>query len=253
MLSTGMKNRMIKNTLRSFSKVFVAFLVPLTLNGVAYSKPEFQPHQHLTSVAENFLEDYYRGNVNSDGTGLQLQITPLDSRVNLKHCDQDPEAFWPYEPSNKRKISIGIRCTGAVRWKVFLQAKIKRIQSVAVLNSPVSVGDVLSERIISMQETDTLGLRAAAVDDVTDLLGMTFKKHLRPGAVLSRQHLEIALSVKRGDIVDILSGSGSIAVRAQGISLDDGHLNELIKVRNSTSKQIVQATVIKTGTVQIVQ
>ena len=127
------------------------------------------------------------------------------------------------------------------------------IQSVAVLASPVSVGDVLSERVISMQDTDTLGLRAAAVEDVSDLLGMTFKKHLRPGTVLSRQHLEIALSVKRGDIVDIWSGSGAITVRAQGISLDDGHLNELIKVRNSASKQIVQATVIKTGTVQIVQ
>ena len=177
----------------------------------------------------------------------------MNSRVNLKACDKNLEGFWPYEPANNRKVSVGVRCTGTSRWKVYVQARVKMIKSVAVLNSPVSLGDMLREDHISMQQTDTLSLRATAVDDLTNLLGMTFKKNLRAGTVLSPQHLEIPVSVNRGDIVNILSGSGSIAVRAQGFALADGHLNQLIMVRNSTSRQIVQAAVVKTGTVRIVQ
>lgn len=251
LLSPDMNFQFVKKNRVSGGLVFTAYLLLNMFYLPAHSSVKYQPSEDLINVAENILEDYYRSE--GDDNGFQWRVIPLDSRVTLKLCDQALEGFWPYEPTNTRKVSVGIRCSGTVRWKVYVQAQVKSIRSVAVLNAPVSTGDELNEKIISMQQTDTLALRSAAIDDATELLGMTFKKNLRAGTVLSRGHLEIPISVKRGDIVNIISGSGSIAVRAQGFALSDGHVNELIKVRNSTSKQILQAYVLKAGYVQIVQ
>ena len=253
MLLPCMNYRSTKAIRCTIGLILAAFVSVQLINRMAHSSTGFHPTQEVEKVAKKFLEDHYQSDLKTSDDGFQVQVFPLNSRVNLKACDQHLEGFWPYEPANNRKVSVGVRCTGTSRWKVYVQAQLKMIKPVAVLNSPVSKGESLSEDLISMQKTDTLTLRATAVDDLTSLLGMTFKRNLRAGTVLSPQHLKIPVSVKRGDIVNILSGSGSIAVRAQGFALADGHLNQLIKVRNSTSKQIVQATVVKPGTVRIVQ
>ncbi len=234
--------------------VIVICLLHSIFHTSAYATDKRQPQQELLDVATRFLERHYASEIKNKASGnLQLSVNPLDPRIKVKACDERVQAFWPYKPGDQRRITVGVRCDGVVRWKLYFQATMKNIKTVAVLNTHVSSGDILDAGMISMRDIDTLTLRNKSIQDASGVLGMKFKRSLRSGTVISTKHLLIPATIKRGDLVEIISGDGPVQVRAQGYAMDDGQVNELIKIKNSSSNRILQAYVIKTGYVQTVR
>lgn len=214
----------------------------------AYAETKTQSLEVLTETAKQFLASHLH---DSQGDEILIEVNKLDPRVRLKYCEGEIEAFWPYEPRNLKNVSVGVRCLGATPWKVYLQGKTKRMRTIAVLNTPVDAGQPLEKSMLSMRKLDVLSLRSGGIEDYSTFLGRQFKKSVRAGTPLSTGILAIPKLVHRREFVKIRSGSGGIAVYAEGEALSDGHHGDIIKVRNKTSGKVLQATVIDQGTVRV--
>jgi len=125
------------------------------------------------------------------------------------------------------------------------------MRKVAVLTVNVTAGQKLENDMISMRTIDILKLSSGSLADYSHLLGRTFKRNVRAGTPLGNQLLTIPMMVEKNRFVQIESGEGAIAVHAEGQALDDGYQGERIRVKNSRSGKIVQATVIDRNTVKI--
>jgi flagellar basal body P-ring formation protein FlgA len=57
--------------------------------------------------------------------------------------------------------------------------------------------------------------------------------------------------VRRGETVTVVSRSGGIEVRAGGTALTDGARGERIRVRNDSSRRIVEGVVTAAGRIEV--
>lgn len=237
----------IERRLNAKLRLFIVSIVVIFSASVSAAGAQ-QPHAELNDLARNFLLSHL--NQTTGGEAI-VDVVPLDKRVRLRNCDSSLQAFWPYEPRNFQNVSIGIRCTGSQPWKVYLQAKTRKMKKVAVLNAHVNTGDRLENSMISMRSLDILRLNTGSIVDYTNLIGREFTRNVRAGTPLEKRLLAVPVLVHRNEFVQIESGSGAIKVHAEGEALDDGYQGDTIKVKNNRSGKIVQATVIDRNTVRI--
>ncbi len=203
---------------------------------------EKQSLEHLKKIADNFLQSFL---INEDKEGeYKIEIAEPDSRLRLRHCDGEIKAFWPYNPTNLRRMPVGLRCEGTVKWKVFLQTAVKQFQEIALVNRQVSAGQILNSSMITKRNIDILSVRREVVGNYEHLIGHVFNRNISPNTPLSSQMLELPLLVRRGDLVKMISTGGTISVDAEVEALGDGYSQQTIRVRNTRSGKMLSATVL---------
>ncbi|PIE37521.1 MAG: flagella basal body P-ring formation protein FlgA [Gammaproteobacteria bacterium] len=223
----------------------IALLVSSAAGFALADEPTIQPIATLSDAARRFAE-----NESAHFGDVEISVRDPDSRLRLQRCDQPLEAFWPPGGRHSGNVSIGVRCTGAKRWKIYLQARISVFEEVAVLALDVARGEVLREDMIRM-ERQSMHTGNPGIDRPEALIGHRFRNAARAGQLLNARQLEAPLLVDRGETVTLLSGSGGIEVRMHGEALDEGALGSLIRVRNLSSQQIVQGRVMAAGVVRV--
>jgi flagella basal body P-ring formation protein FlgA len=74
---------------------------------------------------------------------------------------------------------------------------------------------------------------------------------LRRGKVITPSSLVAHKTIKRGEQVTILAGTGGIEVRMRGKAMKNGNPGDLIPVINIKSKKKLQARVVSAGLVKV--
>lgn len=214
------------------------------------TKRSYQDLQALVDTADKYLLNYLAGSGDNPVSQLELSVMPPDQRLRLRPCDTDLESFFPYKPTNMRRVSVGVRCVGQVKWKVFLQAHLKRYKELAHLNTSVAAGQVLKPDMISMRKTDIYAIEHSGIEDYSTLIGQVFKRNVQHETPLAVGQLALPIVVKKGEFVRILASAGTVQVHAQGDALADGYRHQSIKVKNSSTGKVVNAVVVEAGVVR---
>ena len=76
------------------------------------------------------------------------------------------------------------------------------------------------------------------------LVGREINQNLSRGQVIKTRHLKENFMVAEGQSIVIFSDLYGISVRMEGNALENGHFNELIKVKNLSSGKIIQGKII---------
>jgi len=82
-------------------------------------------------------------------------------------------------------------------------------------------------------------------------VGKALKRPASIGDTIMRHNLTRPLVIKRGDQVTLEASAGAITVVASGVAMSNGHIGEQIKVKNTSSKRIVNARIVNQGTVRV--
>ena len=69
--------------------------------------------------------------------------------------------------------------------------------------------------------------------------------------MLTRNGLKNQLIIKKGQQVNIVAEKSGLRVQMTGIALENGHQDEVIRVRNKSSYRVVEGQVINEGEVKI--
>lgn len=181
-----------------------------------------------------------------------VKVGRLDSRLRLEKCGKPLETFSPPGRASSSRSTVGVRCMGPSPWSLYVPTSISIMLPVVVASKDLPRGTLLTEGDLALKEQDITDQHRGYLEHLTDAVGKKLKRDLNRGEVLTPQQMDEPLAIKRGSRVTIIASTpGTFEVRMQGQALDNGAAGDRIKVRNSSSKRVVEATVISAGIVEV--
>lgn len=230
----------------------LAVMLSVAVLHVAYAQngrePGIQPLGTIVTAARDYL---LQQNSTSGPFKPQVTVGAPDPRLRLAVCGDKLEAFTPPGQKTLGNTTVGVRCSGANPWTIYVQASVALIEPVLVAQRPLSRGTVLSGDDVTLAEKDVARMTQGYLTDIKDINGMVLKYSVTAGAVLRPSLLQPPIVIKRGERVILLAEGGGIQVKMEGQSLMDGAVGDIIRVRNLSSHRVVEGTVVSPGVVQV--
>jgi len=86
-----------------------------------------------------------------------------------------------------------------------------------------------------------------------EAIGMAISKTINPGQLLQRQHIELPLVIRRGDIVSAKSIAGSVVVTVRGRAKSSARKGEIVEIESMNGETSFNARAISKGRALIIQ
>ena len=168
--------------------------------------------------------------------GHELNIRPLFNNFKTVIVSCNKPLKW----------QITIRTNADSTPKIHSKKKINKISNsikLIILRNNLKKGEVIQKHDLKFDyKTNSVG--TGFFESFDELVGRKINQNLSKGQVIKIRHLEENFMVSEGQSIIIFSDLYGINVRMQGNALENGHFNELIKVKNISSGKIVQGRVI---------
>ncbi len=220
----------------------------LSLVGIAQqTNASLQSHDSIRAAAKEHTFKQF-GDSRDDH---RVTVGHLDSRLRLSNCSKKLEAFSPPGRRNKHKQTVGVRCSGAEPWTLYVPVTVSTLKKILVAERELPRGSIVTREDISLQERDVAALHKGYLEIPEKIIGHTLKRSLHKNDVITPGQLLIPHTVKRGSQVTILAKVGALQVRMNGKALSDGSKGEQIPVLNNSSKRQIEAIVIAPGIVEV--
>ncbi|MDH3325580.1 MAG: flagellar basal body P-ring formation chaperone FlgA [Gammaproteobacteria bacterium] len=226
------------------------FLLMLSMIGTSAASTAKQYHSHddIRSTVNDFLQNSLQL---SKGIELKTTVSHLDPRLKLTRCDIPLSAFVSSDMNQNAKFSVGVKCTDQKPWSLYVSVNVEKFTNLYVASSPLSRGEAITEDNIQQVKRDINKLRSGFYTNKDELIGMVAKRSIRAGTIFSNKHITPPMIIKRGDNVDIVAKTSSILIRMPGKAMTDGAKGQRIRVKNNSSRRIINAIVVTPGLVKV--
>ncbi len=210
----------------------------------------FQSHESIKSSAEKFLMGKL---ANSSRGEIEINVTTsrLDPRLRLRQCKRSLEPFLPTGANLNGNTSVGIRCQDNKPWSLYVSAKIIKYAAVFVTSRFLPRGTQLTASDFLLEKHDISNRSIGYITDISAIEGKILRRPLRHNSIIPPNALAEAMLIKRGDNVTILAQNTSVKVHMKGKALKNGSKGEIIRVRNLSSKRIIEGKVLSEGVVGV--
>jgi len=119
-----------------------------------------------------------------------------------------------------------------------------RMVKLVVLARALGPGDVIGEHDITTLTARADRIPPDAILAVRDLIGKTPRRLLRADEPLRVDDVQMPVIVHKGDLIILVLQTPFMRLTAQAKALDDGGMNAVIRVANTKSNRMLDATVI---------
>ncbi len=124
-----------------------------------------------------------------------------------------------------------------------VRGRFVEVVEIPVLNKRLNNGDVISENDIMWRRVPKRRVRDTVIQHKDEVLGFTPRRTIIPDRPLRRSDLVTPELVSKGDLVSLYYYGSGIELKTEGVALSGGAKGEVIRVRNTRSNVVVQATV----------
>ena len=180
----------------------------------------------------------------------QIRLQPLDPRLRLPKCQTALEAFLPTGAKNVGNASIGVRCLNPA-WTLYQRAEIRVHDLILVANGFLRRNSILRAADFRAERRELSTLPGGYETDPQQLIGKQLRQALMAGMVISPKAVKIPPAVRQGETVTLIAGQNGMHVTSSGIALNDAGIGERVRVRNETSKRVIEGMVIEPGRVEV--
>ncbi|WBV68308.1 flagellar basal body P-ring formation chaperone FlgA [Legionella pneumophila] len=209
----------------------------------------------VSRIIKNKIEQYALNELSNYTEGkIQVTADNIDPRLNLKVCDDNKlEVFNPYQTPMLNTSTMGIKCLEENNhWTLYIPVKITIFKSVLVAKRALLKGTKISNSDIYQTELDVQKLKQGYFTDSKELIGLVCKHDITPNSPLNPFNIELAKLVHKGEQVSIIAAHDNLTVSMDGIAMDEGALGDSVKVKNLSSKRIIEAQVTGKKTVKVI-
>lgn len=182
---------------------------------------------------------------------IEVEVDPLDSRLNLTRCNHEPRAELGPGATAAGRTSVELRCDDPEPWRLYVSAHVRILAPVWVAANSLGRGERIRAGDLRQSQRDVSTLRRPGIKHRKAALGQTVRRRLAAGAVVSPNLLKKPQIVQRGQRVTIEAGGGALGVRMVGEALQSGRRGDHIRVRNRSSEKIIDAEVTADGRVRV--
>ena len=229
--------------------ILAACLAVLPRPGQAQAAPQppalkQQDAEILSKAAENYL----RAQLTSiPGAPTVLMDPP---RVeNLSACTE----LFPFIPAPVRvrsRMSVGVRCTAPQPWTTYVQATVSIAGQYYVATHQLGMGQILQASDLAPRQADVVTLPPDAVLDPSQAIGMKLASAMMNGQMLRTDNLRSALSIQRGQSVQVVVNGRGFQVSSEGQAMSSAGPGERIQVRTANG-QVISGIVGRSGEVDV--
>lgn len=184
------------------------------------------------------------------GFDVSLRAQPLDPRLRLPACRQTVTVALPPGQTFGSRTTLSLHCPDQPGWKLLLPVTSEVRAEVMVARQALAPGTVLSETVMNRQWRDISGLPQGYLAPEA-MIGLQTRMTVAAGAILSSALVKPVPLVRKGQIVMLQAGLGSIAISMAGEALSDGGRGERVRVRNRQSGRVLEGDVTGDGQVRV--
>lgn len=183
------------------------------------------------------------------GEDLRIGEIQIDSRLRVAACAAPLQARLD-GPAAARSI-VAVSCPQPVAWTLRIPVHAQVWRAVAVNKRAIRRGTILAPDQIDMEIREVLSLSRGYFGEREQVVGQQASRNLKADQIVHPGMIEAPRLIKRGDPVVITADGGRIAVRTQGIALQDGTEGDSVQVRNPRSGRVITGEVTARGTVSV--
>lgn len=186
---------------------------------------------------------HLREHLRRSGGSLSFRAGHLDPRLRLPRCGKPLETFFAQSERVRARTVVGVRCTGASPWKVYVPVDVAEVRPVLVARRALPRGHVLAADDLAVEERDVSRLTGGYLSEPGAAVGQKLARRLVAGSHVTAGMLKSDPVVRRGQSVTLIVQSGSVNIRMAGEALMDGAANQRIRVTNNSSRRVVEGLV----------
>lgn len=209
--------------------------------------PALHSHEAIREAARSFLAD----DPPAVSGRVETSVGRLDPRLRLAQCDPPLQVARTPGSRTVGRTTLEIRCTAPKPWKLLLPVTVRVFGQVVTAARTLPRGTLLRKADLALKEQELSRLGYGYVSSLEDAVGKELRRAVRAGATLTPSRLAAQRLIRRGQRVTIIATTGGIEVRMMGEALADGARDELIRVRNRTTKRVVEGIVESSGVVRV--
>lgn len=222
---------------------FVAFCSVLMLVTTASHGKAYQTSASISDAVKEFLS--------KDNSTQNFTIGRIDKRLRLTRCHQSLQTNFPHYAQHIGRTSVEVSCGDQKPWKILVSVYIKKYLNVLSLKNSLPSGSVIQASDIKLSRQEVSRIANGYFTSSSQVSNMVLRRHVKAGKILSPSMLKPRQLITRGDEILILAKSGNLSIRVKGKALMNGTLGQRIKVKNTHSRRVFQATVISNGLVKV--
>lgn len=228
--------------------VVIVLVAGVTTKAFGEEGNTIEPLERILETARLFLADALK---KDERTETHIEIGQLDSRLRLARCDPAPSAQLAPGARAEGNGAINVRCAKPVAWSIFVPFRVEHYTEAVVVARPLSRQQVIQPGDLRLERMESSKLTNGYFDEMPPVIGQQAKRALIPGQVLSSSHVVQRQLVERGQQVTLFSVRPGLTVRMKGEALEDGASGQRIRVRNQSSKRIVEGFVEPSGAIRV--
>ena len=207
---------------------------------------QFQSHESISSAAMTYLQEKM-----GKHQDFKISLDPLDRRLKLSACEQPLQGFTHKDTVKPGRLSVGVRCNSNRPWTIYNSARIKVFENVIILTQAVQRGEMITKDHLVLEKKEISNLRTDYFIQIEPVINHQATRNIRTGTVISPKHLTLPKWVTRGQKIIISAKSKLFDIQMQGLAMMDGKEGQRIRVKNTKSLRIIEATVVKPGMVAV--
>ncbi len=227
-----------KQTVSSLCGVFLSFNLSA------------DPLQGLDEI-EQLAYEYALKKAQANYDNPQIAMDSLDDRLRLQSCEGTLDVFSTKAVVDLGNQTIGVKCSIPVAWTIYVPIKVKVFKLVVVATKPLSSNHLLKQSDIKLQQRDIGSLQYGYLNKPNLVIGQQLKSPISIGTVIKPNNLHAQNIVHRGEQIMLVAMAGQMEVRMSGTALADATLGQRVRVKNSTSRRIVEGIVGGPGIVEV--
>jgi flagella basal body P-ring formation protein FlgA len=180
----------------------------------------------------------------------------LDLRVSAVHLPVDAGDTFAirelrHDERSGRLIAKLVAPAQNPLYSLRITGRLQKLVKVPVLTRRVRRGEILRARDVALRAIDQSQVPANAIVQSDEVVGKAARRSLPNGLPVRDGDLEAPTLVRRGALVTMEISTPTMRLTARGKALDNGTLNETVRIRNIQSKRVVQGTVVGLDRVRI--
>ena len=204
-----------------------------------------------TASIQSAAESYIQAQLPATRGKYYVTANRLDQRLRLADCASALDTFVANNGTVQTRTTVGVRCTDAGGWTVYVPVAVEVEAPVLVLRRALARRARVEALDVELQTRRLPGISSNFLNDVTAIQGRRLRRALSAGTPLTTDVLDRDVLVQRGQSVTLIASNGGIEIRAQGRALTEGSEQDRVRVQNVNSLKVVEGVVENAGTVRV--
>ena len=180
---------------------------------------------------------------------VSINVGSIDPNLRLNNCS-DLQVFMPSGSRAWGNTSVAVRCITPYQWTIYVQATVNVAAKYLVAAAPLAQGQVITSKDFIVESGDLTQLPAGVFTEPSQVVGRLMTVSIVAGSVLRQELLKAPPSVQQGQTVMLTKSGSGFKVSAEGQSLSNASVGQLVKVK-IMSGQVITGIARKDGSIEV--